>query len=203
MPTTTRAGAAEVDAIIAAASAYPSRGPGAMNTRLASRLFPRENFEDDDLLDSTVSAIKSFIVDGGYTFHGVNHCPTMDVAGNPDNAVNPAYRRAAIHAQGWDSSPAVGPISEQKVRKERFDKYFQPWRDVSPGAGSYMGEADPSEPNWQQSFYGDNYERLLGIKQTIDPWNVFWAPTAVGSEGWEVKNGNVGWPSQNVSACFT
>lgn len=197
--TVTRAGASEIEEIISAASAYPSRGPGEMNTRLASRLFPRENFEDDDLLDSTVSAIRSFVAHGGYTFHGVNHCPTMDVAGNPNNAVNPAYRRAAIHAQGWDSAPAIGPISEQKARKERFDKYFQPWRDVSPGAGSYMGEADPSEPNWQQSFYGDNYDRLLGIKKTVDPWGLFWVMTGVGSEGWEVRNSNAGWPSQNVS----
>lgn len=170
-----------------------------MNTRLASRLFPRENFEDGDLLDSTVSAIKAFVADGGYIFHGVNHCPTMDAAGNPNNAVNSTYRRTAIHTQGRDFTPAVGPISEQKVRKERFDKYFQPWRDVSPSAGSYMGEANPSEPNWQQSFHSDNYDRVLGIKQTVDPWGLFWLMTGVGSERWEVRNGNARWPSQNVS----
>lgn len=181
------------------AMAYPSRGPGEMNTRLASRLFPRENFEDNDLLNDTLGAIRNFVEEGGYTFHGVNHCPTMDVAGNPDNAVIPAWRKAAIHAQGWSSGPAIGPIETQKKDYERFSKYFQPWRDVSPGAGSYMGEADAAEPDWQQSFYGDNYERLLGIKQKWDSWDLFWANTAVGSEGWAVKTPVDGWPTQNVS----
>jgi hypothetical protein len=55
-----------------AATAYPSRGPGEMNLRLASRLFPRENFEEEDLLDDTLGAIKNFVAEGGYTFHGVN-----------------------------------------------------------------------------------------------------------------------------------
>jgi hypothetical protein len=152
---------------------YPTRGAGEMNIRLASRLFPRDNFEDDDLLDDTLGAIKNFVVEGGYTFHEVNHCPTMDVAGNPDNAVNPAYRVAAMHAQGWDSGPAIGPVEVQKKNYERFNKYFQPWRDVSPNAGSYMGEADSSEPDWQQSFYGSNYDRLSDIKNSVDPWVYF------------------------------
>lgn len=185
------------DLSFAQANTYPARGAGQMNTRLASRLFPRANFEDDDLLSDTLSAIQNFVVEGGYTFHSVNHCPTLAVAGNPDNAVNPAYRVAAMHAQGWDSGPAVGPVDIQKKNYERFSRYFQPWRDVSPDSGSYMGEADPAEPDWQQSFYGDNYERLLEIKQKWDRWDLFWAQTAVGSEGWEVRNN--GWPTQNVS----
>lgn len=182
---------------LAAADVYPARGPGDKNIRLASRLFPRENFEDEDLLTDTLGAIKSFVVEGGYTFHGVNHCPTKKVAGNPNNAVNPAYRVAAMHAQGWDSGPAIGSVATQKKNYERFNRYFQPWRDVSPDAGSYMGEADPAEPDWQQSFYGENYDRLLEIKNKVDPSGLFWAQTAVGSEGWAVKNG--GWPTQNVS----
>ncbi|KAN0102233.1 FAD binding domain containing protein [Hyaloscypha variabilis] len=179
--------------------AYPSRGAGEKNVRLASRLFPRENFEDDDLLDDTLTAIKNFVVEGGYTFHSVNHCPTLEISGNPDNAVNPAYRTAAMHAQGWDSQPAIGPVEIQKKRYERFNRYFQPWRDVSPDSGSYMGEADPEEPDWQSSFYGENYERLLEIKNRVDPWGLFWAQTAVGSEGWAVRNG--GWPTQSGRLC--
>ena len=62
-----------------------------------------------------------------------------------------------------------------------------------------MGEADASEPDWQQSFYGENYERLLEIKGRWDPWGLFWANTGVGSEGWSVKGPVEGWVSQNVS----
>lgn len=56
------------------------------------------------------------------------------------------------------------------------------WKSVSPGAGSYLGESDREE-DWQQSFYGAFYERLLKIKRSVDPDGVFWAKPAVGNEG--------------------
>jgi Berberine and berberine like len=179
--------------------AYPSRGAGEMNLRLASRLFPRENLEDPVLFNATLGAIYTAVVEGGYTLHSANHCPTLAVAGYPDNAVLPAYRKTAMHAQLWNDGYAIGPVELQERRYKRFASYFQLWRDVSPGAGSYMGEADPAEPNWQSAFYGDNYPRLLSIKNKWDPWGLFWAKTAVGSEGWEVKTPFPQWPTQNVS----
>jgi hypothetical protein len=60
-------------------------------------------------------------------------------------------------------------------------------RVVTPGGGAYINEADRLEPNWQQSFFGANYPRLLGIKRETDLWGVFWAPTTVDSEAWEVR----------------
>ncbi|RDL34461.1 FAD binding-containing protein [Venustampulla echinocandica] len=169
------------------------------NSRFATRLFPRKNFEDEDKLDSTTRAIHSF-VDGGYNFHGINYCPTEEVAGYPDNAVNPAFRKTAMHAEAFDTSPAIGPAAEQIARYQRFRKYFQGFIDVSPGAGCYLNEADVAEPNWQQAFYGDNYKRLLRIKKDRDPWGLFWMPTGVGSEDWEVKAPG-GLPTQNGRLC--
>lgn len=183
--------------------AYPDRGAGAENLRLASRLFPRKNLEDPTLFNATMQVIKKAVVEGGYTLHSANHCPTIAVAGYPDNAILAAYRNTAMHAQLWDSGYAIGPPALKKERWERLQTYFQGWRDVSPGAGAYMGEADPAEPDWQTAFYGENYPRLLSIKQKWDPWGLFWAQTAVGSEGWEVQTPfpkEV--PTQNVS-CLT
>ena len=77
---------------------------------------------------------------------------------------------------------------------------MQRWRDVSPGAGSYLGESDILEPNFQQSFYGTSYARLLSIKKALDPKNVFFAQTAVGSEDWQVVTAN-GLPSGNGRLC--
>jgi hypothetical protein len=96
-PYATPASAAKAAALMA--RDYPTRGAGVMNLRLSSRLLPRENFEDGDLLDATLGAIRNFVVEGGYTLHSVDHCPSMEVAGYPDNAVDLAYRRAALHAQ--------------------------------------------------------------------------------------------------------
>jgi FAD/FMN-containing dehydrogenase len=58
------------------------------------------------------------------------------------------------------------------------------WRAVSPGAGAYFSEADITKPNFQQAFYGSYYLQLYGLKQKFDPYGLFNAPTAVGSEDW-------------------
>jgi hypothetical protein len=49
---------------------------------------------------------------------------------------------------------------------------------------SYLNEAEFREPDWQNVFYGSNYERLLDIKKKYDPACVLWARTAVGSDAW-------------------
>lgn len=59
--------------------------------------------------------------------------------------------------------------------------------ELTPGGAAYLNEADINQPNWQQVFYGDNYPRLLSIKRKYDPESIFWGPTTVGSEGWEVS----------------
>ena len=180
---------------------YPSRGPGMENVRLASRLIPRTSFDvSSPTFNTTMAAFKRAVAEGGYTLHGANHCPSEAVAGYPNNAIVPAYRETAGHMQLWDSGYAIGSPELKATRWNRFNKYMQLWRDVSPGAGSYMGEADPAEPNWQQAFYGDHYPRLLSIKNKWDPWGLFWAKTAVGSEGWEAQSPfPLQVPTQNVS----
>jgi hypothetical protein len=56
---------------------------------------------------------------------------------------------------------------------------MQQWRDLTPGSGAYVSEGDRMEPNFQWSFYGSHYPRLLKIKQRYDPTNLFYAHTAV------------------------
>lgn len=54
---------------------------------------------------------------------------------------------------------------------------------------SLIIQGDPYQPNWQETFYGANYERLLAIKAKYDPNGIFYATTAVGSEGWKADIG--------------
>lgn len=49
----------------------------------------------------------------------------------------------------------------------------------------HNNQADPYEPNWQQAFWGDNYERLLEIRKKYDPDGVFYAISTPGTEDWE------------------
>ena len=55
-------------------------------------------------------------------------------------------------------------------------------RDLAPGSGAYLNECDYFEPDWQSSFWGLNYPRLLDIKRRYDPRNVFQVHHGVGSD---------------------
>ena len=57
-------------------------------------------------------------------------------------------------------------------------------RQLAPQAGSYVWETDFFEKNWQDSFWGGNYARLLAIKRKYDPDGLFFLHHGVGSEDW-------------------
>ena len=47
--------------------------------------------------------------------------------------------------------------------------------------GSYINYIDPLLEGWQEAYYGDNYDKLLEIKQSLDPDNFFRFNQSVGS----------------------
>lgn len=54
--------------------------------------------------------------------------------------------------------------------------------------GSYVNEVSSLEgfntiPNWQARFWGDNYGKLVGVKQQYDPQNRMSVPYTVGWSG--------------------
>lgn len=55
-----------------------------------------------------------------------------------------------------------------------------------------VNEGDWRQPNFQHTFWGTNYPRLLAIKKKYDPDNFFYATVGVGSEAWVVaKDGRM------------
>jgi hypothetical protein len=52
-------------------------------------------------------------------------------------------------------------------------------------SGSYSNEADVREPNFQVTFFGENYARLSEIKAKYDPHDLFIVGAGVGSERWD------------------
>jgi hypothetical protein len=171
----------------------------------ASRLIPRENFNKTEKLNSTIKAFRS-LAEADHTFHGYQYAPTVK-AGAPvspiGNSVHPAWRNALSHTIIFVNWPSNITKQEQlKIRNTFATEEMQIIRDVTPGAGSYMNEGDRLEPDFQQSFYGKNYAELLRIKKKFDPTDVFWAATAVGSEGWAVRSAD-GLPTENGPLCRT
>jgi len=56
---------------------------------------------------------------------------------------------------------------------------------AGPGGGSYSNEADVREPDFQTTFFGNNYPRLSEIKEQYDPEDLFIVGAGVGSERWD------------------
>ncbi|KAL7931438.1 hypothetical protein V8C35DRAFT_323845 [Trichoderma chlorosporum] len=88
-----------------------------------------------------------------------------------DNAVSKAWRSAITNTyrRSW-------------LRLSLLNKNKAALRRLAPHTGVYLNECDPMEPNFQDSFWGDKYGKLLQIKQTYDPQGVFFCHPCVGSE---------------------
>jgi FAD/FMN-containing dehydrogenase len=69
-------------------------------------------------------------------------------------------------------------------RRTAFDRATDALLAVAPRAGSYVSESDFFERDWQRSFWGGNYERLLAVKRRYDPDGLFFVHHGVGSEAW-------------------
>jgi hypothetical protein len=165
-----------------------------------SRLWPRTNWSNSTVLNTTFSAIKAS-ADAGLTTIAFNQAPTWTAGGKQDTAVNPAWRETLCHMISSVNWPIYAPVSEQMAVRQNFTyTHMQRWRDASPGAGSYLSESDRLEPNFQWAFYGSHYPRLLELKKKFDPENVFWASTAVGSEFFQVESVD-GLPNENGPLC--
>lgn len=149
------------------------------------------NFIPLDVIENQNTALTSAIrgmVEDGVTFVGIGLNASESQVGAQWNSVHPSWRSSAVMAilhSPWPntSSPNVTRMSELA------DKMTAEWvpslESLAPGAGAYMNEADPNEPNWQSAFYGPNYAALRAIKDKYDPLHTFYAKTAVGSEYWE------------------
>jgi FAD/FMN-containing dehydrogenase len=164
---------------------FPLEPSSDISNVVSSRLLPRSNFASETGRNTTFAVLRQ-TVEAGQTLVAFN----MATRGsNPDNAVNPAFRNSVYHIiVSTRIDPHSSAASINAARTAFTNGTMQKWRDVTPGSGAYVNEADRLEPNWQASFWGAKYERLLGIKREMDPRDNFWANRAVGSEGWRVES---------------
>ena len=157
-------------------------GHVAVEYQFGSRLIPRHLLESDN--PSFQAALRNL------TTHGVlavGSAADYSVT-NRNNAVHPAWKTTTVHLQlttPWDSAPNAW--STMVNSQEQMTREFVPQLvDVAPESGAYFNEGDFREPNWQQTFFGSNYQALLEVKQKWDPESVFYVLKGVGSDAWTV-----------------
>lgn len=149
------------------------------------RLVPRSTvFTQNDELTAAVRNI----TENGVLFIGVGvNVSSPLITSGVSNAVLPAWREALVHVTLTTPWNFTAPWSEMIALQDKMTYEIVPQLEaVTPGSGAYMNEADFRQPNWQEDFFGENYNTLLGIKNKWDPRYLFYAITAVGSDKWTV-----------------
>jgi FAD/FMN-containing dehydrogenase len=123
---------------------------------------------------------------------GLAGAPADAIDGARNTAMNPAVLDAfalLISAAGEPPAYPGIPGHEPDVASARKDadaigKAMDAVRALLPNVGSYVSGGDFFNPDWQQSFWGPNYARLLAVKDQYDPDGLFVVHHGVGSERW-------------------
>lgn len=156
-------------------------------SQYGGRLIPRSLVEKNN---SDLTAAFRSILEGGGGIGTVGLSVSKSVAGDVYNAVLPAWRETLLDVVVVTPWSFTAPLSDMVALQRRMTEVYIPTlAALTPGGGCYLNEGDFLEPDWQNVFYGANYKRLREIKKAFDPEDVFYAPTAVGSDEWAVADG--------------
>ena len=109
-----------------------------------------------------------------------------DTATNPD--VLKAFMLVIVAGEGPPAYPGLAGhepnLANARNEAAQIGRAMGELRKIAPAAGSYVAESDYFESNWQKSYWGANYPRLLAIKQKYDPQGLFFVRHGVGTENW-------------------
>ena len=123
---------------------------------------------------------------------GLAGAPAATIAAAADTATNPAMLDAFVLAiiagetpPAYPGLPGYAPDLDAARRSAaQIAAAMAELKKVAPLAGSYVAESSFFERQWQQSYWGAHYPRLLAVKQAYDPDGLFFVRHGVGSEGW-------------------
>ena len=145
-----------------------------------TRLIPRS-------VVSNITETWKAVVEKGVTWIGVG-TDVKSFGSQQTTSVHPAWRKAIVHATLTLPWNFTAPWSEAFAVQEKMTNEIVPLVEAAtPGSGSYVNEADFRQPNFADTFWGENYGKLLNIKKKWDPSGLFYATVGVGSEAWTVQ----------------
>ncbi|KAH6684560.1 putative isoamyl alcohol oxidase [Halenospora varia] len=163
---------------------------GAEEYQFGSRLVPRSVVVNNN--DALQTVYRNLTQNGVMLVGIATDVSGPKKSGKVSNAVLPAWRDALVHVYITTAWNSTAPFSEMIHDADLITDEFVPQLASVAGSSSYMNEADFQEPDYKKVFFGDNYAKLLTIKEKWDPDNVFYATAAVGSDVWTVaKDGRM------------
>ncbi|THV00612.1 FAD binding domain-containing protein [Dendrothele bispora CBS 962.96] len=145
----------------------PFDSPTGVPYSYASRLIPDTNFDSEEaqkeLLDTTLE-----VAAGHDSWFGFATTPYL-YGENVNTSATPAWRNSLWHAIIQDNWNFNTTASQQLQILRNLSSSVDGYRRIAPNSGSYLNEADIFEPDFAQSFWGTNYNRLISIKEKYDP----------------------------------
>ncbi|CAK4031503.1 isoamyl alcohol oxidase [Lecanosticta acicola] len=112
---------------------------------------------------------------------------------SPVSGVNPAWRSMVVNhivSRGFSRDTPAAEVVQIGHDVEHVKGTAL--RSLAPDTGVYMNEANFLDPDYEEDFYGSHYNRLRRIKRELDPDDVFYCQTCVGSHSWvQVEKGQL------------
>ncbi|KAF8465891.1 FAD-binding domain-containing protein [Gautieria morchelliformis] len=133
---------------------------------VSSRLVPVDNFSTPEKRAELVSIINATLDEVALPI--LFQSTPFFFGDKGGTSVTPQWRSSLWHValtDGWNFNTTIPEIAATYAR---LSKAVDPLRRITP-PGAYQNEADVYEPEFQQSFWGDNYAQLLAIKEKYDP----------------------------------
>ncbi|KAJ8058227.1 hypothetical protein OCU04_012423 [Sclerotinia nivalis] len=86
---------------------------------------------------------------------------------DPSSGLNPAWRSSYVHnivARGWTAGTNEAAV--QEIKDDITYTKVGAMKKLAPHTGCYMNEADRSDPDYLQDFYGESLVKLKEVKKT-------------------------------------
>ncbi len=159
-----------------------------------SAWLPAGLLQDDkrgDLVEALFAASRHWGI-SLHTNKGLAGAPEAAIATARGTAINPAVLDAfALLISGAEEQPAYPGIpghepdtANARRHAEAIERAMSEIRSRLNAVGSYLAESNYFQTNWQQAFWGANYDRLRAVKARYDPDGLFTVHHGVGSEEW-------------------
>jgi FAD/FMN-containing dehydrogenase len=143
-----------------------------------SRLITTDNFETPAKVDALVTGVLQGMENARQQLINDTTGAVVDFlilksgasnTADPQNATssNPVWRETLWHlvsAAGWLPGMPDGDVAATAARAA-----IEAIKAPLAVQAAYLNESDPDEPDWEDVFFGGNYDKLLAIKQKYDP----------------------------------
>ncbi|KAK7685064.1 hypothetical protein QCA50_011901 [Cerrena zonata] len=146
----------------------PTSPPIGNPIAIASRLIPADLFKTSSAQGRLSETVESLIAQNHTTLFLFAVAPFF-FKDDGTSSLNPAWRSAIWHIIATDPWNFDTTKSEYEAIYSKLHQSSQLLHKLVPNGGTYLNEADLFEQDFEASFWGSNYPRLVAIKKKYDP----------------------------------